>query len=178
MKKRIAILKQQAGDEGTKTLMVVLGFASGALISKGMDKLSEKFPEAEPFVRYAKPFLLSGGGFLISAATTKEEKAKYFGYGLATAGAFAGIKLVPFANDFLGFSGFENGTTTYYTESNLNNVEIGNFGINALPVKSFSVEDTPNPKIDLPDLNDGISGNNLGYNGEATSQSDRFKGII
>ncbi|MDP2385690.1 MAG: hypothetical protein Q8M29_04925 [Bacteroidota bacterium] len=182
MKKRIAIIKQQAGDEGKKALMVVLGFASGAFIAKGMDKLSEKFPEAEPYIKYAKPFLLSGGGFLISAATTKDEIVKYYGYGLATAGAFAGINLIPFAKDFIGFGSIEGGLgTTYYTESNLNSLEIGNFGINALPVKSFAVEDTPSFKVELPELEvstENMLGNNLGYNGEATKNSDRFKGII
>lgn len=182
MKKRIAIIKQQAGDEGKKNLMVVLGFASGALVSKGMDKLSEKFPEAEPFVKYAKPLVLGGGGLLISSATTKDEILKYFGYGVSTAGAFDGIKLIPFAKDFLGLSGADTDSpTTYYTESNLNNVELGNFGINALPVKSFSVEDTPNFKIELPELqtnNSNMSGtNSLGYNESATDDVD-FRGIL
>jgi hypothetical protein len=181
MKNRIAIIKQQVGNEGKKTVMVVLGFVSGAAISKGMDKLSEKYPVAEPFVKYARPILLGGGGLLISSATTKEEILKYFGYGLATAGAFDGIKLVTFAKDFLGLNGLENDTpTTYYTESNLNNVELGNFGLNAIPINSFSVEDTPGFKMELPELQTSstMSGaNNLGYNESATDDVD-FRGIL
>jgi hypothetical protein len=182
MKNRIAIIKQQIGSESKKSVMVVLGFMSGTAIAKGMDMLTEKFPEAEPFVKYARPILLAGGGLLISSATTKEESLKYFGYGVTTAGAFDGIKLVPFVKDYLGLSGLESGMpTTYYTENNSSNLELGNFGINALPVKSFTMEDAPSFKIHLPDLEgtqNSFSGNTFGYNGDATDETDKFKGIL
>lgn len=178
MKKRIDNIKRQAGDEGKKVLMVVLGFASGAAIAKGMDMLSEKFPQAEPFVRYARPVLLSGGGFLISAATTNEEKhLKHFGYGLAAAGAFEGLKLIPIAKDYLSLSGIDNNmATTYYTESNL---ELGSFGLNALPVRSFEMEEAPTFNLNLPVLDNetNISGS-FGYNGDVTDDADRIQGII
>ena len=182
MKKRIENIKRQAGDEGKKVLMVVLGFASGAAIAKGMDMLSEKFPEAEPFVKYARPILLSGGGFLISAATTNEEKhLKHFGYGLVAAGAFEGLKLIPIAKDYLSLSGIDNNmATTYYTESN-SNLELGSFGLNALPIKSFEMEEAPSFSLNLPvlDNNTNFSGNNsFGYNGDVTDDADRISGII
>lgn len=181
MKKRLTIIKEQVGEESKKTLMVLLGFTSGALLSKGMDMLSEKFPTAEPFVKYAKPLVFSGGGILISSATTKDELMKYFGYGVSAVGVYNGIKLVPFAKDFFGMGGVEpDVATTYYTESNLNAIEAGNFGINALPVKSFSVEETPRFKVELPELqtSSSPSGNtDLGYNEGATDDVD-FRGIL
>ena len=88
---------------------------------------------------------------------------------------------MPVAKEFFGLSGLGNDSpTTYYTESNLNNVELGNFGINALPVKSFMVEDTPSFKLELPELEynqSNVSGtSDLGYNESATDDVD-FRGI-
>ena len=178
MKNRIENIKQQYKDEGKKSLLIVIGFASGLTISKGMNYLTEKYPEVEPFVKYARPILLSGGGLLISSATTKDEHLKYLGYGVSIAGALEGIKLIPVAKEFLGLSGInQDMPTTYYTESNSNNLDLGSFGINALPVKSFSVENAPSYKIDLPDL-EGVGKTNLGYNGDATSDADSMKCII
>jgi hypothetical protein len=181
MKNRIDNIKRQAGDESKKALMVVLGFASGAAIAKGMDMLSEKFPQAEPFVKYARPVILSGGGFLISAAASNEEKAlKHFGYGLVASGAFEGLKLIPIAKEYLSLSGVNDMPTTYYTE-NSSNLELGSFGLNAIPIGSFTMEDAPSFSINLPSLDNetNFSGNNsFGYNGDTTGDADRIKGII
>lgn len=182
MKKRIENIKRQYADEGKKVFMVVLGFASGAAIAKGMDLLTEKFPQAEPFVKYARPLILSGGGFLISASTTNEEKAlKSFGYGLVAAGAFEGLKLIPIAKDYLSLSGLGEIPTTYYTENNNSNLELGSFGLNALPVSSFSMEDAPSFSLNLPALDNetNISGNSgVGYNGDITDDADTIRGIL
>lgn len=183
MKNRIENIKRQYADEGKKVFMVVLGFASGAAIAKGMDMLTEKFPQAEPFVKYGRPLILSGGGFLISASTTNDEKAlKSFGYGLVAAGAFEGLKLIPIAKDYLSLSGLgENMPTTYYTENSNSNLELGTFGLNALPVNSFSMEDAPSFSLNLPALDNEttISGNNgIGYNGEVTDDADNINGIL
>lgn len=182
MKKRIENIKKQYADEGKKVFMVVLGFASGAAIAKGMDWLTEKYPQVEPFVKYGKPLVLGGGGYLISAATSSDEKAaKHFGYGLTASGAFEGLKLIPIAKDYLSLSGIgDNIPTTYYTENN-SNLELGNFGLNALPVNSFTMEDAPSFNLNLPALDNetNISGtNSFGYNGDATDDVDNIQGII
>lgn len=178
MKKRIENIKRQYADEGKKVFMVVLGFASGAAIAKGMDMLAEKFPQAEPFVKYARPFVLSGGGFLISASTSTEEKAlKHFGYGLVASGAFEGLKLIPIAKDYLSLSGFgDNMATTYYTENN--SLELGSFGLNALPVNSFSMEDAPSFNLNLPALDNETTISGMGYNGNMTDEADNIRGIL
>jgi hypothetical protein len=188
MKNRIAIIKQQVGNEGKKTLFVVIGFASGALISKGLDKLGESMPKVAPFVKYAKPIVLGGGGLLISAATTKEEESiKHFGYGLSVSGAFEGLRLIPVVKDFLSLNGLTglDGTELdnpqkYFTENSLSNLELGNFGINALPVKNFDVEDIQSQALNLPDLNGAdtsTSIGDIGFNISATDDVD-LKGIL
>ncbi len=181
MKKRIENIKKQVGEEVKKTSMVILGFVSGVGISKGLDMLSEKFPEAESFVKYAKPIVLGSGGLLITSATDNNEiYAKAFGYGLTVSGAFEGLKLIPFVKEQL--TGFEGIATTYYTENDKPPLELGSFGLNALPVKSYSMEDAPTVKINLPDL-EGLGYNSdqtdvkgLGYNSSTTE--DDIKGII
>lgn len=182
MKNRIENIKKQYADEGKKVFMVVLGFASGAAISKGLELLSEKYPQVEPFVKYAKPFVLGGGGYLISAATTNEEKGlKSFGYGLVASGAFEGLKLIPIAKDYLSLSGLGDIPTTYYTENNNSNLELGNFGLNAIPLQSFEMEEAPTFSLNLPALDNEtvISGNTgVGYNGDATDDVDNIQGIL
>lgn len=180
MKNRIENIKRQYADEGKRVLMVVLGFASGTAMAKGMEWLSEKYPQAEPFVKYAKPIVLSGGGFLISASTTKEEvAAKHFGYGLAAAGAFEGLKLIPIAKEYLSLSGVDTIPTTYYTE-NGSSLELGSFGLNAIPINSFTMEEAPAFTLSLPNLENGeiVSGTNLGYNADSTGDADKIKDII
>lgn len=178
MKNRIAILKQQAGDEAKKSGMLILGLVSGAAISKGLDKIGEAMPSTADFIKYAKPFVIGGGGFLISATTTKDELLKYFGYGLQGIGVYQGIKLIPFANEFLGINGLEsvNEPSSYYTENSIGTIDLGNYGINALPVRSFHFENAPSSSLDLPNLK--TTNTDLGYNPSATDETDRFKGII
>lgn len=182
MKQRIAIIKSQAGNEAKKTGMVILGMVTGTALAKGMDKLGELMPATADFIKYAKPIVIGGGGFLIAAGTTKDEIVKHFGYGLIGAGAYQGCKLVPFLSENFGFSGLgqvSDTATNYYTESNLNNIDLGSFGLDALPVTSFRFENPQAQTLDLPELSTSHSINdNLGYNPSATDETDQFKGII
>jgi hypothetical protein len=152
MKKRIENIKKNYKSDSQKTLFLVLGFVSGAAISKGLDWLAGKYPQYESTIRYGKPIAIGGGGWLLSASSNENETfLKYSGFGLATAGAFEGIKLLPVAKEYL--SGIESGIgKTYYMEEDKPLLNLGDFGINALPVKNVSMENAPRIKVDLPDL--------------------------
>jgi len=165
MKKRIENIKKQYKEETTKILFVILGFATGTAIAKGAKYLGEKYPQMQPYVQYATPILLGGGGWLISAATEKEEVAvKHLGYGLTTSGVYEGVKLIPVAKEFL--SGLEgNLGRTYYMENDKPILELGEFGINSLPMKTMDIQDAPTVKIELPELE---GANHLGYNSSIT----------
>ena len=177
MKNIIEKIKKNAGKESKKALYVVLGFASGTVIAKGMDWVATKYPQFEPIVKFGKPVLLAGGGWLITVASEdKNELAKYIGYGLQTSAAFEGAKLLPIVKDFLG--GVDLGIgTSYYMENEKPFLELGNFGINSLPLSSLNMESAPSIRLELPNLDDMqgteddlLSG--LGYN------SEKFDGII
>lgn len=165
MKKRIENIRKQAGDETKKVLFVLLGFATGAAIAKGARFIGDKYPQMQPYMQYATPILLAGGGWVISAASEKEEIAiKHIGYGLATSGVYEGVRLVPVVKDFL--SGLEgNLGRTYYMENDKPILELGEFGINSLPMKSMEMQDAPMVKIELPELE---GAKNLGYNKSIT----------
>lgn len=181
MKKRIEIIKRNAVDETKKVGLVILGFIGGKGLAYGIDKLAEKYPDYEMAAKIAKPVVLGGGGLLLSFGTTDDEVlAKYLGYGLATAGTIEGLKLIPFAKDFLG--GFGNSLSGYYTEGDRPVLELGNFGLNNLPISSYNIEDAPEMKLDLPVLDENIgklgynpAQNDLGYN---PSQTDDMSGIL
>jgi len=161
MKKRIEIIKKNAVDETKKVGMVILGFIGGKGLAYGIDKLVEKYPEYETAAKYAKPVVLGGGGLLLSMGTTDDEVlVKYLGYGLATAGAIEGLKLIPFTKEFL--SGFGENINTYYTEGDKPMLELGNFGLNNLPISSYNLQDAPMVKFELPVLDEKIG--NLGFN--------------
>lgn len=165
MKKQIENIKKQAVEETKKVLFVILGFTTGTAIAKGAKMLGEKYPQLQPYMQYATPILLAGGGWVISAASEKEASMmKHIGYGLTTSGVFEGVKLVPVVKDFL--SGLEgNLGRTYYMENDKPILELGEFGINALPMKTMDIQDAPMVKIELPELE---GANNLGYNSSIT----------
>ncbi|MBA2612939.1 MAG: hypothetical protein H0U95_13280 [Bacteroidetes bacterium] len=183
MKKRIENIKKQSIEESKKILFVVLGFATGTAIAKGAKFIGEKYPQMQPYVQYATPILLAGGGWLISAATEKEEmELKHLGYGLTTSGVYEGVKLVPVVKDFL--SGLEgNLGRTYYMENDKPILELGEFGINSLPMKTMDMADAPMVKIELPELEGAntLSYNasiiDLGYSSSITDDTD-LSGII
>jgi hypothetical protein len=190
MKKRIEVIKKNAVDESKKFGLVILGFIGGKGLAYGIDKLAEKYPEYELAAKIAKPVVLGGGGLLLSFGTTEDEViAKYLGYGLATAGTIEGLKLIPFAKDFLG--GFGENINTYYTESDKPVLELGNFGLNNLPVASYNMQDAPMMRLELPVLDESVgdlgynpSQVDLGYNpaqhdlGYNPSQTDDVSGIL
>jgi hypothetical protein len=177
MKKRIENIKKQAGEEGKRLGFVILGFATGIGIAKGMAWLGEKFPQVAPAIKYGTPFFLAGGGFLLSAVTEKEEyHLKHLGYGISTSGVFEGVKLIPVAKEFLdNLQG--NLGRTYYMENDKPILELGEFGINSLPMKSIEMQEAPQMKIDLPEL-ENVSGSGIGYNSSSTEDTDRVSGII
>lgn len=190
MKKRIEIIKKNAVDETKKVGLVILGFIGGKALAYGIDKLAEKYPDYEMAAKIAKPVVLGGGGLLLSFGTTEDEVlAKYLGYGLATAGTVEGLKLIPFAKDFLG--GFGDNINTYYTESDKSVLELGNFGLNNLPIASYNMQDAPIMKLELPILDEKVGDlgynpaqNDLGYNpaqndlGFNPAQTDDVSGIV
>jgi len=183
MKKQIENIKRNWKNESKKAAFVILGFVGGQALSKGIDWLAQKYPQLAPAVKYGKPVVLAGGGWLLTNATSGDQVAlKYVGYGLQTAGVFEGIKLIPIAKDFLaGIDGSINGT--YYMENEKPLLELGEFGINALPVKSLDMENAPEMRLELPEL-DGLNLDNMSgsddepISGHLGYDPDRFDGIL
>jgi hypothetical protein len=185
MKKRIEILKRDGVDNAKKIGMVLLGFIGGRAIAYGLDKLIEKYPDYDTIITASKHTVLAGGGLALTFLTDKEEQElKHLGYGLTIAEGVEGMKLIPIAKDMLG--GFGN---TYYTESDKPMLELGNFGLNSLPVSSYNMEDAPTMRLELPPLGGSDLGynpaqNDLGYNpaqndlGYSSSITDDISGIL
>ncbi len=177
MKNQIANIKKNYKSESLKTLFVLVGFLSGKALAKGFDWVATKYPQFESAVKIIKPTFIAGNGLLISWATSDNQKeAKSFGYGLSVAGAYEGIKLIPIAKEFFNDSSLQGISGNYYMESDKPMLELGQFGINALPIKSLDMDSAPETKLELPVLDgdqyENISGSELGYDPE------RFEGLI
>lgn len=184
MKNQIQNIKKNGVTEAKKAAFVILGFISGQALSKGLDMLVTKYPEIEATVKFGKPIVLAGGGWLLSSATNENQnELKHLGYGLSISGAFEGLKLVPIAKEYLNLGSLEGNFGSYYMENEKPLLELGEFGINALPVKSLDIENAPEVRLELPNLegaepelegseDDTVSGIDLGYDPE------RFDGII
>lgn len=186
MKKQIENIKKQWKKESGKIGMVILGFASGTAIAKGMRMLAEKYPEHEDLINYSTAPLLGASGWLICNASDADAVlVKHFGYGLTASAALEGIKIIPVVSDVL--KGVEDNfrlKKTYFTEDSP--LEIGNFGMNSLPIKSVELGEIPKIEVDLPELEASSLGyngeqtrtDNLGYNGDQTRDADNMKGIL
>lgn len=173
MKKRIENIKKQYAKEGKRLLFVVAGFVAGRAFASGMDWLASKYPEHENWFKYSKAPALGVGGFLLTAASDSDaEFAKHFGYGMTASAAFEGIRIIPVAKDYLGSINFE---PTYYREDEKPALQIGDFGIKSLPVKSVEIGEVKALDVDLPELEG--TGSDLGYNKSATTDTD-VTGII
>ncbi|MGZ4038583.1 MAG: hypothetical protein ACXVPQ_12190 [Bacteroidia bacterium] len=202
MKEHIKRIKEQAKDEAIKGALVIVGAITGIATANAFRKFTEDHPTLNTVVTYGYPVLLAGGGFLITSATDKNSKAKYFGYGLEAAGVIEGVKLIPVAGDYLkGILGDPEipAANSYLSEDDTREQIMAGFGLSALPVGSASLSDAPSYSTKLPDLegednelsedpnevsglgyngaatNDEISG--LGYNGSATDDAD-VRGIL
>ncbi len=184
MKNQIQNIKKNGATEAKKAAFVILGFISGQALSKGLDMLVAKYPQIEPAVKIGKPIVLAGGGWLLSSATNESQnELKHLGYGLTVSGAFEGLKLIPIAKEYLNLGSLEGNFSGYYMENEKPLLELGDFGINALPVKSLDIENAPEVRLELPELDgaetelegsedDTVNGTDLGYDPE------RFEGII
>lgn len=185
MNKHIDKIKKNAAEEAMKTGMVIIGAVTGLLSAKGLRKLTEEHPSLDAIVQYLTPFVLAGGGFIISAVTEKDHKGKYFGYGLSVAGGIEGIKLIPVAKDYLsGILGeTEISANSFLTENEERQKLMNGFGLSALPVGNASLSDAPSYETRLPDL-EGTddSGNtkneDLGYNKSFTDNTDPLGSIL
>jgi hypothetical protein len=181
MNKHIEKIKKQALDEAMKTGLVILGAVSGTLAIKGIRKLTEENPTWDAVAEYALPVLFAGGGIIIAAATDTNSKIKYIGYGLAVAGGYEGIKIIPVAKEYL--SGILGETeipaaSAFYTENDNREKLMDGFGMSSLPIGNASLQAVPLTEMDLPEL-EGMAeeqGENLGYNSAQTG--DDVKGII
>lgn len=178
MNKHIAKIKKDALDEAMKTGLVIIGAVSGTLAIKGLRKLTEEHPTMDAVAEYALPILFAGGGILISAVTENNSKVKYLGYGLAVAGGFEGIKIIPIAKDYLsGILGETEipASSAYYTESEEREKLMNGFGLSALPVGTATMQEVASPEMNLPDL-DGV-GSGLSFNPSQTGDED-VSGIL
>lgn len=142
--------------------------------------MSLKKPNLSAF--YALPLLFAGGGIIIAAATDANSKAKYLGYGLAVAGGFEGIKIIPVAKDYL--SGILGETeipaaSAFYTESEEREKLMNGFGLSALPVGNASMQEVASIQSNLPDLegSENTGNEDLGYNASQTDDEE-VRGIL
>lgn len=181
MKKRVAIIKKNLIKETKNSGFVLLGFFSGLALAKAFDKAVEMYPNWENALKISKHAVLDGGGLLLTYGSDESEDiTKHIGYGVLAAGALEGIKLIPFVKEQLsGLGGLSN---TYYTENSEFN--LGDFGLNALPVNSINLEEAPTVSLNLPELGAGLGFNpeqtridGLGFNPSQTDDAD-VKGII
>lgn len=192
MKKHIENIKKQAKDEAMKTGLVILGAVGGLVLAKAAKKITADRPSLDAIAKYGIPALLAGGGFILASATGEKNKAKYFGYGLATAGVIDGLKLIPVAKDWLsGILGDVEipAASAFYTESEERQKLINGFGLGDLPVGNASMQEVQGMGVTLPDL-DGLGFNpsimeGLGYNADQTNlgynaaqTDDDVKGIL
>ena len=178
MNKHIEKIKKDALDEAMKTGLVIIGAVSGTLAIKGIRKFTEEHPTLDAVAEYALPLLFAGGGILISAVTETNSKAKYLGYGLAVAGGFEGIKIIPIAKEYLsGILGETEipASSAYYTESEEREKLMNGFGLSTLPVGNATMQEVVSPQMNLPELEG--AGNDLGYNASQTGDED-VKGIL
>lgn len=186
LNKIVGNVKKNFVPEVKNTGMVVLGLMSGLLISKGIDKLIEKYPNIESWAKFLKPAINAGGGLLIASGVDSNSKYKYFGYGLAGAGALEGIKLIPVAKEFLsGFGSTALLPTVYYTESgsSLPRLDMGNFGVGSMPVGSLNLQAAEPVELELPELEgtykpETKENSDLGYNRDFTRDADDLSGLL
>ncbi len=182
MKKRIENIKKQAAKEGLRLTYVIAGFVAGRAFAAGMDWLASKYPEHEGIFKYSKaPVLGATGVFLTMSSDPSAEFEKHFGYGITASAAFEGIKIIPVAKDYLGEINFE---PAYYREDEKPAIQIGDFGIKSLPIKSVEIGEVKPIEVDLPELEGAANlgynkayTDDLGYNRSATEDAD-MNGII
>lgn len=180
MKKLKDNIKKQYAKEAARFAYVFLGFVSGRAFARGIDFLSEKYPDQESWLKYVKAPSLGIGGYLLSSASDpNSEFLKHFGYGVSASAAYEGIKITPIAKDYLLGIG-ENMEKTYYREDDKPAIQIGDFGIQSLPIKSLEFGEVQPIEVELPDLeNEGTTTpEDLGYNPSATRDTDDMQGII
>lgn len=183
--KAIENIKKNFIPESQKSGMVILGLVAGKVAGKLIDMLIEKYPNIESWAKIVKPIAIGGGGLIIASIMEKDSKVKYIGYGVAGAGVLEGIKLIPVAGEFL--SGLEETPpSAYYTENEFGKLELGSFGLAALPVQNMSLQEASTFTPELPDLEgiteagntyEEISGSDLGYNPSQTEDTD-IHGIL
>lgn len=179
MNKHIEKIKRQALDEAMKTGLVILGAVSGTLAIKGIRKFTEEHPTLDAVAEYALPILFAGGGILIASATDANSKVKYLGYGLAVAGGFEGIKIIPIAKEYLGSILGETeipAANAFYTESDEREKLMNGFGLSALPVGNATMQTVGEIQMNLPEL-EGNGNSDLGYNSSVTDDED-VRGIL
>lgn len=184
MKKQLENIKKQARSEAMKTGLVILGAVGGVFLSKGIRKLTANHPKLDAITKYALPFVLGGGGFVLAAATDEKSKAKYLGYGLTVAGVIEGIVVFTGNKDILfGILGETEipAANAFYTESTERQNIMSGFGLSSLPVGNATLQEAPTTETRLPEL-EGATDNDtqdLGFNISATEDvDDKLNGII
>ncbi len=184
MKKQIENIKKQARSEAMKTGLVIIGAVGGLFLSKGIRKLTARHPKLDAITKYALPFVLSGGGFVLASATDEKSKAKYLGYGLSVAGVIDGVVLFTGNKDVLfGILGETEipAANAFYTESSERQNLMSGFGLSALPIGKATLQEVPSTESRLPDLDTvgDLASGDLGFNVSSTDDvDDKLNGII
>lgn len=189
-------LTENTLSEGKKILLVFLSAYGTAALNKGLDKLMEDHPDIGSWLKYLRPLGEIVTGLGIAAASTpakgegkgeEESILKYIGYGVAIGGGIDGIRLIPYVGDVYQLNGLGElpANTVYYTEPEMNKLELGNFGLAALPVTTVEMQAAPQYDVDLPDLEGygtykkpAEKNKDFGYNGEMTRDTDDLSGLI
>lgn len=183
MKKQIANIKRNIKDESIRTGFAILGFLIGKGMSKGFDWMATKYPQYEQAIKILKPFIILAHGLTISSAAEDNQKsAKAFGYALSAVGVYEGIKLIPIAKNFFeGDTGVQGFSGNYYMESDKPMLELGQFGINSLPINSLDMESAPETRLELPELDgteNDLEGSEEDYMSGLGYDPDKFEGLL
>lgn len=150
--------------------MVVLGLIVGKAAGAVVDKIVEKYPDTASWAQYVKPLVIAGSGIIVASAAEKDSKYKYLGYGIAGAGVLSGIKLIPYVGDILG--SIDEAPKAYYTENGFQKLELGNFGLNALPISSMNIQEANSFTPELPELEGVLRGSNTEEENDTTTNNN------
>lgn len=176
MKKIIGNIEKQAATEAWRMAYVLAGFVMGRSMAALMNLAAEKLPDWADTIKYSKAPLQAIGGFLLCSASAPDaELTKSFGYGFTASAGLEIIKIIPLAKDVLGDVQLEN---TFYREDDKPSLQIGSFGMNALPIRSVELGEVKPIEVELPPLETSGSTSDLGYSGSITQQGDDMKGIL
>jgi hypothetical protein len=198
MNAKIEKIKKRYVSELGKAGIVAVSTVGGLFLIHGIRKWTASHPKTDAIAKYAVPTVMILGGALVAAALDENNKFKYVGYGLATAGAVNVLNQSDTVKQYLsGISGETQipAENAFYTESEQRQNLVNGLGLAALPVGNAVMQEYGSTELNLPEIN-GVEdepallgsddpsllgddeNEGLGYNGDATEDVDPLNGIL